>query len=93
MAVIQERKGKDGKSKYRSLVLLKGHPPVSATFDRKTDAKRLGARTEEEIKDGRYFKSSEAKKHSISDLIDRYTEDVLPLRPKNSRNHKIHLTW
>ncbi|MDG5469848.1 site-specific integrase [Deltaproteobacteria bacterium IMCC39524] len=93
MAVVQERKGKDGKTKYRALVRLKGHPPVSATFDRKTDAKRWGARTEEEIKDGRYFKSAEAKKHTISDLIDRYTEDVLPLRPKNSRNHKIHLTW
>lgn len=93
MAVIQERKGQDGKTKYRALIRLKGHPPVSATFVRKTDAKRWAARTEEEIKDGRYFKSSEAKKHTLADLIDRYSEDVLPLKPKNSDNHKIHLKW
>ncbi|MGK2907121.1 MAG: tyrosine-type recombinase/integrase [Desulfuromonadales bacterium] len=93
MAVIQERKGKDGKTNYRALIRLKGHPAVSATFARKTDAKRWAATTEEEIKDGRYFKSAEAKKHTINDLIKRYEEEVLPLRPKNSPNYKIHLRW
>jgi integrase len=93
MASIQERRGKDGKSSFRASIRLKGHPAVSATFARKTDAKRWAARTEEEIKDGRYFKSAEAKKHTINDLIKRYEEQVLPLSPKNSPNYKIHLRW
>jgi integrase len=93
MAVIQERKGKDGKTNFRALIRLKGHPTVSATFARKTDARRWAATAEEEIKDGRYFKSAEAKKHTIKDLIKRYEEEVLPLKPKNSPNYKIHLRW
>jgi integrase len=93
MATIQERKGKDGKPAHRVSIRLKGHPAVSATFARKTDAKKWAARTEEEIKDGRYFKSAEAKKHTISDMIKRFTDDVLPLKPKNTSNYKIHLRW
>ncbi len=40
MAYIQERKTDDGKTHYRVQVRLKGYPPASATFERKTDAKR-----------------------------------------------------
>jgi integrase len=93
MAVIQERKPSNGKTKFRVLIRLKGHPPQSATFARKTDAKKWAAQTEEAIRDGRYFKSTDAKKHTVSDLIERYKTQVLPLKPKNAQNHIIHLTW
>ena len=93
MAVIQERKGKNGKTKFRASIRLKDHPPVSATFSRKTEEKKWTARTEEEIKDGRYFKPAEAKKHTIHGLIDHYIEYVLPLKPKNTNSHKTHLNW
>ena len=36
MAVIEERKSKDGVS-YRVKIRLKGHKPQEATFKRKTD--------------------------------------------------------
>ncbi|PLY16772.1 MAG: integrase [Sedimenticola sp.] len=82
MATIQERTSPDGKTKYRVLVRLKGYPPQSATFDRKTDAKRWAQDTESAIREGRHFKTAEAKKHTLTEMIDRYIEYVLPLKPK-----------
>lgn len=65
MAAIQERKTQDGKAMYRVLVRLKGYPPQSATFDRKTDAKKWAQQTEAAIREGRHFKTREAKKHTV----------------------------
>ena len=93
MAVIQERTTADGKIKYRALVRLKGYPPQSATFERKTDAKKWIQDTESDIRNNRHFTKAEAKKHTISDLIDRYEKLVLSLNPKNLRNQKTHFVW
>lgn len=93
MAVIQERKSADGKIKYRALVRLKGHPPQSATFERKTDAKKWAQDTESAIRNNRHFKSAEAKKHTVSEMIERYETNVLPNKPKNIKNQKTHLAW
>lgn len=93
MAVIQERKDKNGKIKYRALVRLKGYPPQSATFERRTDAKKWGQDTESAIRHGRYFPTHEARKHTFSDLIDRYIAQVLPHKPKMEKQQKSQLTW
>ena len=93
MAVIQTRKSSDGKIKYRALVRLKGHPPVSATFERKSDAKKWAADTESDIRNNRHFIKQESKKHTIADLIDRYTILAEAENSKNLRNIKIHMNW
>lgn len=93
MAVIQERKDKSGKIKYRALVRLKGYPPQSATFERRTDAKKWAQDTESAIRHGRYFPSQESRKHTFSDLIDRYIIQVLPHKPKMIKQQKSQLTW
>ncbi|MDT8421750.1 MAG: site-specific integrase [Desulfuromonadales bacterium] len=93
MAVIQERKGSDGKIKYRALVRLKGYPPQSATFDRKTDAKKWAQDTESDIRNNRHFTKAEAKKHTVSDLIDRYELQILSHKEKNTANQKTHFKW
>lgn len=93
MAVIQTRKSADGKIKYRVLVRLKGHPPQSATFDRKTDAKKWAQDTESAIRDNRHFTKAEAKKHTISDLIDRYKKFILLQNPDGLKSKKTHLDW
>jgi hypothetical protein len=46
MAVIEERKSKDGDITYRVKIRLKEHKPQEATFKRKTDAKNLATSTE-----------------------------------------------
>jgi len=94
MATIQERTDKNGKTKYRALIRMKGYPPQSATFDRKTDARKWIQDTESAIRDGRHFKTTEAKKHTLAQLIDRYIEDVLPHKGEVTRKgQQYQLLW
>lgn len=93
MAYIEERKTGDGQTRYRVLIRLKGHPVQSATFERKTDAKRWVQQTEAAIRDGRHFKTTEAKRHTLAELIDRYTRDVLPNKPKSADKQEQQLEW
>jgi integrase len=93
MAYIQERKTDDGKTHYRVQVRLKGTPTVSATFERKTDAKLWAQQTEASIRDGRHFKTSESKKHTVAELVNRYIESVLPGKPKNAKACTAQLLW
>lgn len=93
MAVIQERKTADGKTKYRVLIRMRGCPPQSATFDRKTDAKKWAQDAESAIRDGRFFKTIEAKKHTFNEMVDRYIRQVLPLKPKMQAQQTSQLEW
>jgi len=78
MASIEERRTNDGKTRYRVLVRLKGYPSQSATFERLTDARKWASKTETDIREGRYFNYSEAKRHTVDEMIDRYLREVLP---------------
>ena len=89
MAVIEAR----GRG-YRARVRIKGFPPQSAAFERLTDARRWAQQTEAAIREGRHFKTSEAKKHTVAELIDRYICDVIPLKKANSRGtQKAQMEW
>ncbi len=93
MATIEKRVDKDGKASIRVKIRVKGHPPISATFARKTDAKRWAQKTEAAIREGQYFGTTESKKRSVTDMIDRYLRDVLPTRRSDKANVKRHLEW
>lgn len=93
MANIEKRTTKDGKSHYRVLVRLKGFPPQSATFERITDAKNWATNTESAIRENRHFKTNEARKHTLGDLIDRYIENILPTKPKSADVQEGQLRW
>lgn len=93
MAYIQERKTDDGKTHYRVQVRLKGYPMTSATFERKTDAKLWAQQTETAMREGRHFKTSEAKKHALGELIDRYIKSVIPTKPRNAKATTAQLLW
>ena len=84
MATITERMTKDGTKRYRAEVRLKGYPAQTASFKRKTDANKWVQDTESAIREGRHFKTAEAKKHTLGDLVDRYIKDVLPTKPKQA---------
>lgn len=85
MASIQARKGIDERGKqstsYRVQVRLQGFPPVTATFERRTDAKEWGKTTEAAMREGRYFPQREAKRRTLGDLVDRQLETVRAKRP------------
>lgn len=76
MAYIEARKQRDGKTSYREMVRLKGHPLQTATFRLKSDAKRWGQQTESAIREGRHFNTTEAKRRYVAEMIDRYVADV-----------------
>ena len=92
MATITPRKSLDGSTTYQVKVRLKGNPATTATFSRLTDARIWASKTETEIRDGRYFTSTEARKRSVADLIDRYLADVLPAK-KDTAAPARQLAW
>jgi integrase len=93
MATIIERKNKQGKSVYRAQVRVKGHPSVSASFSRKTDARNWAQQTEASIKEGKFFNSCETQKHTLGELIDRYIANILPLKPRSVEKQGMQLLW
>ena len=75
MATFEKRKNEDGSTGYRVKIRLRGFEPVSATFDRLTDAKTWASQTETDLKANRYFGA--AKRHTVSELLDRYVAEGL----------------
>ena len=93
MATIEKRMGKDGKYNYRVKIRLRGFPSQEATFKRLTDAKAYVQQTEAAIREGRHFKTTEAKRRTLGELIDRYIKEITPSKPKNNKNTILHLKW
>lgn len=93
MATIEKRETDNGVS-YRVKVRLKGYPAQSATFQRLTDARKWAQQTEAAIREGRHFKTAEAKKHTLAELVDRYIKDILPSKSDKLRSNQItQLNW
>lgn len=94
MATIKERTSKDGSIRYTVEVRLKGYPRQTATFKRKTDARKWIQDTESAIREGRHFKTAEAKRHTLAELVDRYINDVLPNKSATlRRDQTTQLNW
>lgn len=95
MATIKNRTAKDGSPRYTAEIRLKGSPPQTATFKRLTDAKKWIQDTESAIRNGKHFKTTEAKKHTFADAIDRYSSEVLPFRfgVTEQGNRRPILAW
>lgn len=93
MATIVQRKNAKGEIYYQAKIRSTKHPPVSFSDKSKTKVKQWAISTEAKIKDGIYFKSLEAQKHTLSDLIDRYIENELPRRKSDQQKFDMHLSW
>lgn len=94
MANIEKRITQSGEVSYRVKVRLKGFPVQTATFPRLTDARRWAQQTEAAIREGRHFKTTEAKRRTVAELIDKYLADVLPhKKPKSILAQTTQLNW
>ena len=93
MAQIIERLRKNGKKAFLVRIRMKGHPEAAASFERLTDARIWASTTETEMREGRYIKTNEAQKHSLSDLVERYIREVLPGKPNVSNDYAFQLEW
>lgn len=93
MGTIEERLTDNGLKAYRAKIRLKGYPPQSATFSKKTDAKIWIQQTETEIREGRYFNKVQAKKFTVTDVIDRYLETLSKNNAGRVKDVKPLLMW
>jgi len=95
MANIRKRTTKTGDTYYTVQIRLKGCPPQNESFNRLTDARKWAQLTEAAIKEGRHFKTAEAKKHTVAEMIDRYATDVAPnkFKPNELRIRGPILDW
>lgn len=93
MATIDTRVSPNGKTTYRARARLKGYPQQTASFSRKTDARKWAEGVEAAMREGRYFTTNEAKRHTLAELVERYERDILPLKPKNARGQRLQLVW
>ena len=78
MAQIHERTSPRGKSSWRVRVRLKGQPDQTATFASKTKATLWAQQMEADIRAGRAFLGTEARRRTLAELLDRYRLEVLP---------------
>src|SRR5262249_7455449 len=94
MAAIERRITKDGTEVYRVKIRRKGAPLQTATFHRLTDARKWAQMTEGAVIEGRHFKTAEAKRHTLADMVDRYLREVLPHKSASSiYMQKQQLQW
>lgn len=94
MASINERRTRDGRVRYLVQVRLRGHPPETATFDRKRDAKLWAQATEAALREGRYFPTREAKHRTVGELIEAYREEgLVRLAESERRSRAATLAW
>jgi hypothetical protein len=79
---------------YRVKIRLNGYPPQIATFKRLTEARKWTQDTESAIREGRHFKTAQAKKHSFNDLAARYYSEILHhYNEKEKGERKSRLEW
>jgi len=97
MASIQRRAWTDQEGKqrtsYRAQIRRRGFPPVTATFERKTDADKWARETEADMSRRRYFPQHEAERHTLAELVDRQLEAVKIDRPHDYDRQRVILGW
>lgn len=95
MATIEKRLGKAGKTTWRVRIRRQVGPSLTKSFDRKVDAEAWARSVEHKLDTGDYVPSSEARKRTLGEAIDRYLTVTLPQSKfqKNTREQTRMLTW
>ncbi len=92
MASFTKYEGKRGTT-YKATVRLRGYPTQTETFKRLTDAKKWATDIESDMSNGRHFPTNEARKRTLTELIDRYIRDELRKKPRSEAKQKSQLEW
>jgi integrase len=93
MGSIREVPQKNGGFSYHAEVRIKGSRPQRASFRTRTLAKKWVQDVESAIRDGRHFRTAEAKRHTVAELIDRFISEWLPKYEKYEAKQKRLLMW
>ena len=84
MASITKRKRKKG-FVYKAEIRLQGHPCLSQTFDRLSDAQRWAEDTEALLRSGGHISNSIPDDITFTKALDRYELDVSSLKKPNTK--------
>ncbi len=93
MGAIREYTKADGTVSFHAEVRLKGYPKQRGSFRTKTLAKKWIQDTESAVRDGRHFKTAEAKKHTLKELLDRFISQWLSQFPHRVVKQTAYLNW
>jgi integrase len=93
VATIQKRVGRNGDITFRVQVRLRGAPVERATFTSKTAAKHWAQKIETDIRENRHFRTAEARRRTVAELIDRYIEQWLPQKAPSVVTQRFQLLW
>jgi len=85
MATFEKRVGKSGKTTWRVRVRKQSGPALTRSFARKIDAEEWARSIEHKLDVGEHVPSSEARKRTLADAIERYLSATLP-RAKHRKN-------
>jgi integrase len=92
LATIRERKKADGTAVFHVQVRVAGFPARTASFRSRSAAKKWATTVEAEMIEGKHFRSTEARRRSVGDAIDRYLEDELP-KKRDAVGPRSRLLW
>jgi integrase len=87
MPSIRERVGK-----FHVQVRMRGFPARTASFPTRRQAERWAKTIEAEMIEGKHFRSSEARRRTVSAAIDRYLLEVAPAKA-SAGARRTHLAW
>lgn len=90
MASVTRVDGTKG-ARWRAQIRRKGYPQQSAYFTRKSDADRWAREIEAKIDLGKVVFDGEARKRTLSQLISRYSVEILPQK-KSARDQAQQLS-
>jgi integrase len=92
MAAIRERVKKNGKRVFHVQVRMIGFPARTASFPTKRQAERWATTIEASMVEGRHFRSTEARRRTLAETIDRYLVEIAPNK-SDSKGRRSHLVW
>jgi integrase len=75
--------------KFNVQVRREGHPPLTATFPNRTEAKAWATKIEDDINQGKHFGYSRVR--TLADAVDAFTKLKTTIKTADDRNR--HLAW
>jgi integrase len=93
MATIRRRENANGTASFHVQIRMKGHPAVTESFERKTDAKRWAEKTEADMRQGRFFPERVAAKRTLGELCERYAAEVSPTKKDGAKSRRMMEWW
>ena len=91
MANIRERRRGD-KPVFQAQIRMAGYPSRTGTFPTRRMAERWAKTVEAEMIEGKHFKSVEARRRTLAEAIDRYSDEELPKKRADTM-HRYCLPW